>query len=374
MNRIAAAAGLLAVTAGAVQAGGIDRQRLSYGVLFEEGNYLELGLSHVAPDVAGTYPTPFPVGAGTSTGDMAGDYTMLSFAYKHQFSDQLHFGLYVNTPYGANANYPAGLYTGLAATWTSRQIAGVLRYEVTPAVSVIGGLRYVRSSAEISIPPALFGSVPGGYGAVGDTDAEVGYIVGAAYEKPEIALRVALTYESGVTHDFRTTESSLAFGAGNPIVSTTNIEMPQSITLDFQSGIAKDTLVFGSIRWSEWSVWNVAPIGYDGAVNPGTPGDEITGFDNDVTTWTLGVGRRLNENFSIFARLGYEKANGGVASRLAPTDGSKSFGIGGTYTKDNLKITGGIEYVKVGDAVDGSGVVFAGNSAIGFGVNVGFRF
>lgn len=111
------------------------------------------------------------------------------------------------------------------------------------------------------------------------------------------------------------------------------------------------------------------PPGYDAAIN-----DAITSFDNDVVTWQLGVGRRLNENVSVFARATYEKANGGEASRLSPTDGSKSLGIGGSYTMDNMKITAGIEYVKLGDAVDGSGVVFEGSEAIGIGMTVGFQF
>lgn len=365
MRKVAALACVGAVAATAAAAGGIDRSRLSYGIMYEDGDYVEFGFSHVAPKVSGNYPTLL---GGGSTGDMAGDYTTLSFAYKHQFNDKLHLGLFVNQPYGADAAYTQGVYTGLQASWESRQIAGILRYEVTPAVSVYGGLRYVRSDANIQLPPALVSAT---YTASGST-ADVGYIVGAAYEKPEIALRVALTYESGITHDFPTTETWALLGALNPLSGTTTIEMPQSIALDFQSGIAKDTLLFGSIRWAEWSVWNVSPPGYD-LVVPGA-NSEITGFDNDVITWQLGVGRRLNENFSVFARVGYEKANGGVASRLAPTDGMRSIGIGGTYTKDNVKITGGIEYVKVGDAVDGSNVAFDGNSALGFGVTVGVRF
>jgi long-subunit fatty acid transport protein len=362
MKTFAMAASALTLLAGAATAGGIDRSRLSYGILYEEGNYAEFGLSHVAPKVSGAYAAAF---GGGSTGDMANDYTTWSLSYKHQFSDKLHFGLFVNTPYGADAQYTQGAYTGLNATWDSRQIAGVLRYEVTPAVSVYGGLRYVQSEANIQIPPALHGAL---YTASGDT-ADVGYIVGAAYEKPEIALRVALTYESGITHDFPTTESGARIGG--TFNTTTTIEMPKSIALDFQSGIAKDTLLFGSIRWTEWSAWHVRPPRYFGAV-----GDEITGFDNDVLTYQLGVGRRLNENFAVFARIGYEKANGGDASRLAPTDGSRSIGIGGTYTKDNLKITGGIEYVKLGDATDSAPTrtVFSGNDAIGFGVTVGIRF
>ncbi len=378
MRTLAGVASLLALTAGMAQAGGLDRSRLSYGILFEPGNYVELGITQVSPDVAGAYPA---ILGGGSTGDMAGAFTGVSFAYKHQFTDRLAVGLFVNSAYSADADYTSGPYAGvglggLSAKWKSSQVAAIAKYRFNDAVSVYGGLRYLRSSAEIYIPQPLF-TAPGGYAAVGDSDGQVGYIIGAAYERPDIALRVGLTYESGFTHEFRTTETTVALpltGRPNPFVSTTEVEMPQSIALDFQSGIAKDTLLFGSIRWSEWSVWNVAPEGYDALVDPANAGTEITGFDNDVITWTLGLGRRLNENWSVFARASYEKANGGVASRLSPTDGSRSFGIGGTYTRDNVKITAGVEYVKLGDAVDGSGVRFSGNSALGVGVNVGFSF
>jgi long-chain fatty acid transport protein len=361
MRNLLTSVGALALAATAANAGGIERSRLSYGLLYEDGNYAEFGLSQVSPEVVGTYPIAF---GGGSTGDMANDYLSWSISYKHQFSDRLHMGLFINTPYGADAEYAQGIYTGLNATWESKQIAGVLRYEVTSSISVLGGLRYVMSEANIALPALLAGGAP--YSATGKT-ADVGYIVGAAFEKPEIALRVALTYESGMTHDFPTTETWAPFGGA--LQTTTSIEIPQTLALDFQSGVAKDTLVFGSIRWSEWSQWSVSPPGWFGVT-----GQEVTGFDNDVMSYQLGVGRKLSDNLSVFARIGYEKANGGVASRLAPTDGTRSIGIGGSYKMDNVKITGGIEYAKVGDAVDGSGVVFAGNDALGFGLSVGFSF
>ena len=361
MKHLAAAAGLLALSAGAVTAGGIDRSRLNYGILFEKGTYVELGFSHVSPSVTGTYPLAF---GGTSTDDMAGSYNTFSLSYKQDLNDRLSLGLFINTPYGANASYTAGPYNGLQAEWKSTQIAGILRYEATPAISVYGGLRYLRSKAQIQIPAAL---ARFNYAAEGSTE-DFGYIVGAAYEKPEIALRVGLTYESEINHDFPTHETGAPFGpAGRD--TTTQIKMPQTLTLDFQSGIAKDTLLFGSIRWSEWSVWKVRPPGWGGLT-----GQDITGFDDDVLSWQLGVGRRINENWSVFARAGYEESKGGVASRLSPTDGQTSFGIGGSYTKDNIKVTAGVEYVKLGDAIDGSGTVFAGSEAIGFGVSVGYRF
>lgn len=355
------------------QAGGIDQSRLPYAALFEAGRYIELGFSHVKPEVSGTY-TGALAAFGTQTGNMAGSYSTLSFAYKADINDSLSYALFINTPYGADAAYTLGAYTGLQAEWTSQQAAFILKYKPTDNVSVYGGLRYLESTARIQLPAALFGPAAplvGNYTAVGARDGQLGYIIGAAYEIPDIALRVGLTYENAITHEFATTETFT--GAAAPLggASTTRITVPQSLTLDFQSGIAEDTLLFGMIKWSEWSEWQVSPPRYAGVV---AAAPVITGFDNDVITYQLGVGRRLNDNLSVFARATYEKANGGIASRLSPTDGSTGFGIGATWRQDGMKVTGGLEYVKVGDAVDGSGTRFEGNSAVGFGMSVGYSF
>lgn len=395
----------LAVAAGGAQAGGIDRILNPYGVLFEEGNYVELSFTSLSPQVSGTYPA---AAGGGSTGDMAEDSTYLSFAYKHQFTDQFSLALFQNQPYGALADYGLGFYTGLEATWISDQTALVGRYKFDSNWSVHGGLRYVNSNANITIPDQLnragfqsaanqLNSVPASalnaaqtaqlaqlnaalaapagaltYTATGtDYDAQVGYILGVAYERPEIGLRVALTYESEITHEIATQETWAGPFAltGGTFNGTTEIIIPQSIKLDFQSGVAQNTLVFGYLRWSEWSKWSVAPQGYFGVT-----GSEITGFDNDVMTYQLGVAHRFNDTLAMFGRVTYEKANGGIASRLSPTDGSTSYGFGVRLSHENVNVTAGVEYAKLGDAVDSSGTVFEGNDLVGFGVTVGVRF
>lgn len=405
----------LACGATMANAGGIDRSRLAYGALYEDGRYMELGFSNVNPSVSGTYEGPL-AGFGTDTGNMAESYSTYSFAYKADVGDRFSYGLFVNTPYGADANYGSGAYTGLEAHWDSNQTAALLRYELGNGFSVHGGARAVTSKAEIVLPSLLMqgalgqaatslgeqaaaaaaagdltlaaeltaaATAYGGlalsgtdltYTAQGDSDTQVGAVLGVAYERPDIALRVGLTWEQGVTHEFDTTETGailgvLDGGATTQVTGVTEVEIPDAITLDFQTGIAADTLLFGSVRYAEWSVWEVRPAGYDGTFN-----DSITEFDNNVTTWQLGIGRKINDNLSVFARAGYEKANGGIASRLSPTDGSKSLGIGATWRQDNMKITGGVEYAKLGDAVDASGTRFEGSSALGVGVTVGFSF
>lgn len=379
----------LAVCATMASAGGIDRSRLPYAAMFEAGSYAELGFSTVSPSVTGAYAAPASL-LGASSGNMAERYTTMSLGFKTDLTEKLSVGVFVNQPYGADAKYTAGFYNGLEAHWTSNQIAALVKYDVAEGISVYGGAKYVTSKAEIAIPDRMIrasmaaagGTAAGlaavapqgslNYTATTESDSQAALIVGAAYEKPEIALRVGLTYEQGFTHSFATTETLPAFAMtllGGSRSSTTDIEMPRSLTLDFQSGVAKDTLVFGMIRYSEWSLWQVRPSLYNAAFN-----SSVTQIDNDVMTYQLGVGRRLNDNLSVFGRVTYEEAKGGVASRLAPTDGSTSIGIGATYRQDKLKITGGIEYATLGSATDASRTSFTGSDALGFGVQIGYSF
>lgn len=88
----------------------------------------------------------------------------------------------------------------------------------------------------------------------------------------------------------------------------------------------------------------------------------------------MGLGRRINDNWSVFGRVGYEDPTGDVASRLAPTDGLTSVGLGATYTQGPVSVTGGLEYVWLGNAVDASGVEFADNTAVGLGLSIGYNF
>ena len=55
--------------------------------------------------------------------------------------------------------------------------------------------------------------------------------------------------------------------------------------------------------------------------------------------------------------------------------GFTSIGVGATYTKDNMKISGGLRYAMIGDATTTTvGSSFNDNTAIGAGIKVGFSF
>ncbi|MCK0148629.1 outer membrane protein transport protein [Marivita sp. S6314] len=206
------------------------------------------------------------------------------------------------------------------------------------------------------------------YNATGKRVGDWGAILGVAYEIPDIALRVALSWQSEIEHTFSTSESIAGLGI-DADDGDTKVKMPQSVALDFQTGVAPGTLVFGQVKWTEWSKWEVRTPEYENVT-----GVEVTGFEDDRVTWTLGVGRQFSEELSGFAQVKYEAQNGNTVSRLSPRDGFVSLGVGGQYKMDNMTLRGGIEYAWVGEAEDASGVKFEDNSALGVGVSLTVDF
>lgn len=358
MKRILTTAAALSAMAGATAAfaGGVERSSQSVAILFEKGRYAELSFGHFDPTISGTL--------GVSSGDMASSYNSWSLGYKMDIGERMNLALILDQPIGANVAYPTGtgypFIAGSTAKLTSSAVTALLRYKFESNVSVYGGLRYETVHGEVSLPGV------GAYTLDTNHDSELGYVVGIAWEKPEIAARVALTYNSAITHSLESVETGFAPGTTAAGFDT---EVPQSVNLEFQTGIAKDTLLFGSIRWVEWSAFTIDPPRYA----PTTP---LVSYASDRITYNLGVGRRFNENWSGAVTVGYEKSDGELTGNLGPTDGFASIGLAATYTMDNMKITGGVRYVDIGDATAnlGPGASFTGNSGVGIGIRVGYTF
>jgi long-subunit fatty acid transport protein len=350
-----------ALTAGAAVAGGVERSTQSVAILFEEGTYAEVNLGYFSPDVSGALGVPIgPFPAGSPSGDMAPGYTTLSFGYKQALNDLIDLAIIVDQPIGADVSYPGtfGLapypLAGTTATLESYAVTGLLRYKLPNNFSVYGGLRAEQVRGVVSIP------FVGGYTLQTNRDLEYGYVVGAAWEKPEIAARVALTYNSAITHTLSSTE----FGAPSGGFQT---EIPQSLNLEFQTGIAADTLLFGSIRWVEWSAFAIDPPAYPLAA-------PLVFYQSDRITYNLGLGRRFNETWSGAVILAHEPSNGDITGNLGPTDGFSSIALAATYTMDNVEITGGIRYVDIGGATTNIGAQFGDNSGVGVGLRIGYNF
>lgn len=342
---ITASAALLATTTLAT-AGGFDRSGQSVGIIFEQGNVAELSFGYVDPELTGTFGGP------SSSGDIAPSYAQIGVGIKSEVNENLSIALIMDSPFGADVDYsnstfyPPALATASASV-DSSGITALARYKFNDRVSVHGGLRFVSVEGRVD-------NIGGGYDATYESDSDIAFVLGAAYEIPDIALRVAVTYSSETQH-------TLDISAGG----STDVTLPQSVNLDFQTGIAADTLLFANIRWAEWTKTAL----FDPNI-----ATTLVSHSNDSMSYSLGVGRRFSDSLSGAVTLGYEASQGGLAADLSPTDGNTSIGLGLTYTMDSVKITGGVRYVMVGDATTVNGATFTDNSATAIGLKVSYSF
>ena len=359
----------LALCAQAASAGGIDRSGQSIGALFEKGTYGELSFGYVSPSVSGSDVALF---GGSPSGNTTADFTQLGAAYKQDFGQNLSFALIFDQPFGADITYPApGGSIALGGTFAkvdSNALTGILRYKFNDRMSVYAGARADRASGTVHLSGAAYGPVSG-YNVVLKDATGYGYVVGAAFEIPKIAMRVALTYNSAITHDFATVEGG---GVVPPGTSTTSVKTPQSVNLDFQTGINPTTLVFGTIRWVKWSEFKVEPANFLATTHGG-----LVSIEN-ATTYTLGVGHKFNDSWSGAATVSYEDAGNPLVSPLAPTSGRFGIGLAAIYTVGKAKITAGAQYIWLGDATPATGGTaranFTGNTATAVGVKIGYTF
>ena len=138
--------------------------------------------------------------------------------------------------------------------------------------------------------------------------------------------------------------------------------------MDFQTGIAENTLLFGGVRYALWGDFDVIP--------------QFLGSDladlGDSTTYRLGVARRFSDTFAASVSFTYEEEGDPLVSPLAPSNGQLGVSIGGQYTMDNLVLSAGINYTDIGDAnpqlSDTAFADFTDNSAFGWGLKIGYTF
>lgn len=382
MDKVLAAGGVLLLGTTSALALGLDRSGQDISAIFESGNYAQLSFGRVTADVSGTDNA-----TGATYGDVANDYIQFGAAVKVDLNDQWSFALILDQPFGADVTYPSGatlpLLGATAARLDSQAMTAIARYRINDNFSIHAGVRRETLDAEITLGGLAYGGLNGYNVVLGDSSA-TGYVAGVAYERPEIALRVALTYNSAMTHDFPSTETlggvpiaalPAAVTGGLDGVGTTRVETPEAWNLNFQTGIAADTLLFGQIRHAKYSATLVSPEFFSLA----TGGGSLTDID-DGTSYSVGIGRRFTDAFSASVAVGYEAKGDRLVSPLAPTNGQYSVQLGGQYTIDNVILSAGVRYVWLGDAEPETGTPdvaradFTDNTALAIGGSIGFRF
>jgi long-chain fatty acid transport protein len=374
---------LLALSAGAgsVHAAALEQTvPATIRLLSQEGRYVEFNVAFTSPHQDGSGVTipdnPLGIPPGTypgSTGNMLNDRWTFSGAWKDDITDRLSYALIVDQPLMADTSFgqgsfpfPFSLYGGSSADLKTYQFTAALAYEVTPNVTLYGGARAQQLDASASL------SFVFDYSVEAEKKWGFGYLVGASYQIPEYALRVALTYYSKISYDLDTTESSLLTGIDQ---TSTDVDTPQSVSLEFQTGINPKTLVFGSVRWVDWSEFEISPPDYE--VNIQTligQSRPLVDYDDDWWTYTLGVGRQLTDKLAGSLSISWEPSVGGEMTTLGPYDGRTVGTAALTYEMDRFEITGGVSYGVLGDTYNVLRTDFDDGQVWGAGLRIGYTF
>ena len=391
-------------------AAALDRSGQSIAAFLQPGNYFEAGISILDPDVSGTATTNY---GGESTGDMAGDYYFPSAALKLQLTDHLSFGLIYDQPFGADAEYrSSSAFTSpngdTKVEVDTQNLSMIFGYQPTENWNFYAGGVYQTIKGNVELQGRAYSGSPltttgfSGYKANISEDGATGWLAGFAYQIPEIALKASVTYRSEVEHSLVVNESSnglsvpsapipaiINANAGN---GSTDITTPQSVNLDFQTGIMANTVAFANVRWVNWKDFAIRPYAF--GVASGIAGQSPTinkpnGFDlvaytDDQWSANVGVGRKLNDKWAGNVSVGWDSGAGDPITTLGPTEGYWNVGLGMQYNPTPATfIAGGVKYFWLGDAQAQTGAQFDtanyvaefnDNHALAYGLKMGYRF
>lgn len=326
------ATALTIVAASAAQAGGFSRGTADTDILFEEGNFnLRTSAVIVSPTRKFTDNKFNPALVGV---DYADTYVIPSAAVKFKvFEDLSCAGTYTQS-YGGSATWPtpSGPVRKLKEDFGVNEFGATCGYKFDMGKGrlwILGGvfMELVKYDL-VAVSGALSGTL---------RDTGTGWRAGVAYDIPDIAMRAQLMYRTGFSVDADGTailRPPLAPGTvTRPATGTA--DLPQSVELKLQSGIAPGWLAYGSVKWTDWSVtkelilrvpaagleskneyywrdgWTVTGgIGHaftdkiSGTAFVSWDRGVATGWDLTAETYTLGVGTSMKDTFGGELRLG----------------------------------------------------------------------
>ncbi|MEO0543985.1 MAG: outer membrane protein transport protein [Pseudomonadota bacterium] len=303
IKNIAVALVTATAIAGTAHAGGFDRGTADTDILYEDGDFVSRSsFTYVSPTLN---ITTF---GGASTGEVAPDYVIPNFAMKVQATDNVACAGTYTTPFGGSTDY-----TGTTLGTDSDALATTQQEFVTNELGLTCAYQIDAGKGRVSLLGGVFvqhldftQDVLAGTARLNLSDMGYGYRLGAAYEIPEIALRAQVMYRSAVTVDATGTFDSLVAPVVINPAAFGLATFPRSVEAKVQSGIAPGWLAFGSVKWTQWSVFDV--LEYQAFAAP--VNSTLNFFWRDGWTVTGGIARRFNDTFAASASLTWDRGVG----------------------------------------------------------------
>ena len=366
--------------ASSASAAGLDRSGQDITAFLQDGTYAEAVYTYLDADVSGKDSS------GNKIDDIAESYDFFRYGVKADIDDTFSVGILYDEPFGAAADYsgkndfvshepnpnfggfiqPNGEATNVEVR--TENLTGILgaKFGENKEFQVYGGPVAQRVQADVKLRGEAY-SVANGYTLNVNADQDYGWLAGASYSKPEIALKAALTYRSEIEHTANSAEL-YPFVDSLPIPGLSanrsgdiEITTPESVNFDFQTGINPTTLATAKVRWVPWSDFAITPGLYNGfsqvlATLPqgtGIPpeGLDLVSYDDDQWQVELGLAKRLTPALAVSGNIGWDSGAGDPVTSLGPIEGYYSVGLGAKYNvTENWAVSAGGKYLWFGDA------------------------
>jgi len=361
------AATLLAATS--AQAGGLERGGYNIDLLFDPSDYvIDSSVTYVNPqrklnNVQDTNPLDGTNAGRPSNGVRATEgYWVPRIGFKAGIGEAVDCMFDYSQPWGAHLNQGvdwAGANENIETKIKSNNYATTCSYsfDVGPGqLRIIGGGFYQEVSGfqDRLVFEMPTGAPISGVGHLGLKGDGWGWRAGIAYEIEEYALRTSLVYNSAVDLDNITGTLDLTQVPGGVSPGITGLthsvfgsaSMPDSLELKFQTGVAPGWLVFGSVKWTDWSQLQSLPFcptalrsAGCSTRTPTNPSNELTSLDlmyRDGWTISGGVGHKFNEQWSGAASLTWDR---GVSTGIGTHTDTWTLGAGVSYTPtENIEL------------------------------------
>ena len=360
--------------ASSASAAGLDRSGQDITAFLQDGTYAEAVYTYLDADVSGKDSS------GNKIDDIAESYDFFRYGVKTDINDTFSIGILYDEPFGAAANYsgnnnfvdqnPLSPRNGEGTNVEVRteNLTGIIGAKLgeNKNFQIYGGPVAQRVKADVKLRGEAY-SVANGYTLNVNADQDYGWLAGASYSKPEIALKAALTYRSEIEHTANSAEL-YPFVDSLPIPGLSanrsgdiEITTPESVNFDFQTGINPTTLATAKVRWVPWSDFAITPGLYNGfsqvlatlPAGAGIPAEglDLVSYDKDQWQVELGLAKRLTPVLAVTGTVGWDSGAGNPVTSLGPIDGYYSAGLGAKYNlTENWAISAGGKYLWFGDA------------------------
>ena len=381
------------IAATPVMAGGFDKSGRDFNIIYGDNDVIttSYGMSSV-PMAAKIQQGAGNTSSVIASGNILEDINRPQLGFRYHPVANMTCAAQYEQPFGAEVGYAddtlayahpldnsQSVSAPISTLYESESLTFACGYDLalsTGKVTVFGGpkIQEVKGAfdEDLSHSPLATGESDNLTVSL-DGGAEVGYIMGAAYSIPEIALRASVLYHSQIDYSAKGTIAANIPGFTSFVTSgTAQTFTPQTVEIALQSGIAENTLAFVKMRWSEYGKLTTLKVkgdestkaqnglsleqiiglnaATDALINP-----EVSMFSNDTFDYSIGLGRKLNEDLTLGAsfsgsiKLGGKSADtplGADSTSLRlPGDTAHTVSFGGEYTViPKLKLNGGFAY------------------------------